>query len=129
MDGVVAVGDGIDQRFEDGRHVVLWPVGAPQVLEGGHLHVSRHEPAGTVHLHVQRSGDVGGVQLICPAPSRRPDVRATVGDRLNECVRQPFAGIPGRHEHARDGGTQHPFPIPSGHSQLGQQVIPRVSGP
>lgn len=94
MHRVVAVSYGVDYRFEHGGHVVLRLIHAAERLSGAHLLVANDELTCGRNLRVERSRDVGGVELV---PSRLQGLRdrpAAVGHRLDVGVGQPSLRLP-----------------------------------
>lgn len=79
VDGVVAVGDRIDDRLEDGADAVLGLVSARRIFDGGGAHIAFDKGHSPEDLLVQGARDVLGVQLMVCVP-----LAVGVTDRLDE---------------------------------------------
>ena len=121
--------DRVDDRLEHRGHVELGTVHASEILERGNSQVPSDEPAGTLHLDIQRAAHVGGIKLVGLRHALRLDLNASVGNCLDERVGQPAAGIPGRHEDPGHRRPEYPVIVLPDHAKLGEQAVPLVPGP
>ena len=121
--------DRVDNGLEHRRHVELGTVHASEILERGNSHVPADEPARTLHLDIQRAPYVGSIKLVGLRHAPRLNLNPSVGNCLDECVGQPAAGIPRRHEDPGHRRPEDPVVVLPDHAKLGEQAVPLVPGP
>ena len=96
---VVAVGQGVDQRLEDGSHTVLWHVFTCGRLPRGNPHVSGDELHAVRDLALKRSLDLLRIELLGSS------VFASIVRRRDDRLRERFLRSGGTQQNAGHGGA------------------------